>query len=74
MSQNNLGIALGDRIRGDKAGNVELAIGAFESALEVYTRDSFPLEWAMTQNNLGNAYSNRIRGEKAENIELDTGA
>ncbi|MBE9258762.1 tetratricopeptide repeat protein [Dolichospermum sp. LEGE 00246] len=68
-SQNNLGIAYGNRIRGDKAENLEYAIAAYYQALEVCTRTDFPVEWATTQNNLGNAYCNRIRGDKAENLE-----
>jgi tetratricopeptide (TPR) repeat protein len=31
------------------------AVAAYRSALEVYTRDTFPQDWATTQNNLGNA-------------------
>ncbi|MEG4841024.1 CHAT domain-containing tetratricopeptide repeat protein, partial [Microcoleus sp. B9-D4] len=59
-----------DRIRGGKAENLELAIAAYKASLEVYTREAFPQDWAMTQNNLGNAYQDRIRGGKAENLEL----
>ncbi|TBR60008.1 hypothetical protein B4U84_03655, partial [Westiellopsis prolifica IICB1] len=44
-------------------------IAAYESALEVYTREAFPQDWAMTQNNLGNAYLYRILGERANNLE-----
>jgi len=69
QTQNNLGAAYGNRIRGEKAENVEKAIAAYTAALEVYTPEAFPVQWAMTQNNLGNAYSDRIRGEKAENVE-----
>jgi predicted LPLAT superfamily acyltransferase len=69
-TQNNLGEAYRNRIRGEKAENIELAIASYTAALTVYTRDAFPENWAMTQNNLATAYSNRIRGEKAENIEL----
>jgi CHAT domain-containing protein/predicted LPLAT superfamily acyltransferase len=74
-SQNNLGIAyLGiaylDRIRGERADNLELAIAALSQSLEVRTRDAFPEDWAGTQNNLGLAYSYRIRGERADNLEL----
>ncbi|MBE9236543.1 CHAT domain-containing protein [Anabaena aphanizomenioides LEGE 00250] len=69
MTQNNLGAAYCYRIRGDKAQNLENAIAAFTAALEVYTRDDFPVDWAMTQNNLGNAYRDRIRGDKAQNLE-----
>ncbi|MEH2215234.1 CHAT domain-containing protein [Nostoc sp.] len=70
MTQNNLGIAYGDRIFGERAENIELAIAAYSAALSVYTRSVFPEKWAMTQNNLGEAYRNRIFGERAENIEL----
>ncbi|WP_287267314.1 tetratricopeptide repeat protein [Moorena sp. SIO3A2] len=38
-------------------------------ALEVSTREAFPINWAGTQNNLGNAYRNRITGDKAQNLE-----
>ena len=69
MTQNNLGNAYWDRIRGDKADNLEKAIAAYNEALEVYTRTDFPVDWARTQNNLGTAYSDRIRGDKADNLE-----
>lgn len=35
----------------------------------MWTRDSFPYEWALAQNNLGNAYGNRIVGERLENLK-----
>jgi tetratricopeptide (TPR) repeat protein len=69
MTQNNLGAAYSDRIRGDRAENLEKAIAAYQEALQVYTREAFPQDWAMTQNNLGAAYSDRIRGDRAENLE-----
>ncbi len=69
MTQNNVGLAYGDRILGERADNIESAIAAYESALEVRTREAFPQDWAMTQNNLGNAYSDRILGERANNLE-----
>ncbi|MFN6448246.1 MAG: CHAT domain-containing protein [Nostoc sp. DedSLP05] len=55
---------------GNRANNLEIAITGYEIALTVFTRDRFPIDWAMTQNNLGIAYSNRIQGESAENLEL----
>jgi tetratricopeptide (TPR) repeat protein len=69
MTQNNLGLAYGDRIRGERADNLERAIAAYEAALAVYTREAFPANWATTQNNLGSAYLYRIRGKRAENLE-----
>ncbi|MGK7901529.1 MAG: CHAT domain-containing protein, partial [Hormoscilla sp.] len=68
-AQNNLGLAYSDRIKGDKAENIEQAIAALGLALSVYTFEAFPLDWALTQNNLGSAYWQRIKGDKAENIE-----
>ena len=69
QTQNNLGNAYSDRIKGEKADNLELAIASYTAALEVYTRQAFPQDWAMTQNNLGTAYWDRIKGEKADNIK-----
>ena len=34
---------------------LEQAVEAYRAALEEYTRERVPLDWAMTQNNLGNA-------------------
>jgi len=40
-----------------KAKYMRLAIEAFEQALEAYTLDRFPMEYAFTQSNLGTAYN-----------------
>ena len=69
MTQNNLGIAYWERIKEDKGENIEKAIACYQQALLVYTREDFPLLWAMTQNNLGNVYCDRIKEDKAENLE-----
>ncbi|MEM9119952.1 MAG: tetratricopeptide repeat protein [Cyanobacteria bacterium P01_F01_bin.56] len=66
---NSLGVDLADFPLGNRALNLEIAIAAYEAALQVYTRDALPQDWAMTQNNLGTAYRNRIRGERADNLE-----
>jgi len=58
------------RILGERADNLELAVTAYNLSLEVYSRESFPYEWATTQNNLGNVYQTRILGERADNLEL----
>jgi tetratricopeptide (TPR) repeat protein len=68
-TQNNLGNAYSDRIKGDKAENLEQAIACYRSALKVYNFDAFPEKWANTQNNLGNAYSHRIKENKVDNLE-----
>jgi tetratricopeptide (TPR) repeat protein len=55
-ARNNLGNALktlGER----ESGTVRLdeAVAAYQAALQEYTRERVPLQWAATQNNLGNA-------------------
>jgi tetratricopeptide (TPR) repeat protein len=63
MTQNNLGNALrvlGERERG--TARLEQAVAAYQAALEEWTRERVPLDWAMTQNNLGNAL--RVLGER----------
>ncbi|MEH1765044.1 MAG: hypothetical protein ACYTXE_07645 [Nostoc sp.] len=41
-----------DRIKGDRADNIENAIAAYNAALTVRTREALPQNWAATQNNL----------------------
>ena len=55
MTQMNLGTALKD-IGGRKRSTASLkeAIAAHRKALEVFTRDRAPFQWAVAQNNLGN--------------------
>ena len=69
MTQNNLGAAYRNRLRGDRAANLERAIACFEAALQVRTQADTPQGWGMTQNNLGNAYHSRLRGDRGENLE-----
>jgi Tetratricopeptide repeat len=57
-------------MRGERADNLERAIGYYEAVLTVLTRDAFPTYWAGTQNNLAAAYLNRIRGSRADNLEI----
>jgi len=66
----NLSVAYRERIRGNKADNLEKAISLCQTALKIVTRDNHPQLWANLQNNLGGAYGYRIKGEKAENMEL----
>jgi hypothetical protein len=41
-TQNNLGEAYRNRIRGEKAENIEAAIASYTAALTIYTPDAFP--------------------------------
>ena len=40
-----------------------------EAALEVFTRDESPIEWARTTNNLGNAYRHRSTAGEVADLE-----
>ncbi len=55
---------------GSPLNNLEIAITLYQAALEVYTREAYPEQWADTQNNLGEAFRNRIFGERRENLEI----
>ena len=45
----------GARRAGGRDRRLEEAVAAYRAALEEFTHEQVPLEWAMTQNNLGNA-------------------
>ncbi|QLH41082.1 MAG: tetratricopeptide repeat protein [Defluviicoccus sp.] len=54
MTQNNLSntlFRLGERESG--TARLEDAVAAYRAALQEYTRERVPLQWAATQNNLG---------------------
>lgn len=55
--------------KGNRMLNLELAIAAYDLALQVYTCEVFPEQWATTQNNLASAYLDRIKGDRAKNME-----
>ena len=68
MTQNNLAPPTGSASvasgRITRAGHLP-----YQQALEVYTREAFPEDWAVPRTTWANAYGDRIRGERAENIE-----
>jgi CHAT domain-containing protein len=66
----SLAIAYTNRIRGDKAENIEKAISWSELALQILTFDTYPTEWAMLQKTLANAYTSCPVGEKIKNLQL----
>jgi tetratricopeptide (TPR) repeat protein len=73
MTQNNLGNAYLRLPTGDRAENLERAIGCYREALRVYTPEAAPFQYATTQNNLGTAYSDLPTGDRAENLERAIG-
>ena len=65
-----MAVALYDHFKhmGDGS-NLDQAILYYNQALEVFTRQADPSNWANTMMNLGNAYSERIHEDRAENLE-----
>lgn len=55
-TQNNLGNALLARTDGDHDENVDLAIAAYDAARRIWTREKFPIEWALTTVRMASAY------------------
>ena len=59
---------------GNRAINLEIDIACSKNALLIWTRETFPVQWAMSQHNLASAYlaraySDRIKGGQADNFE-----
>ncbi len=50
-------------------GTQEPGIAALEAALAVYSRERYPIQWAMVQSNLGRMLIDRAQGDRAANIE-----
>ncbi len=66
----NLGNGFRERIRGEKAKNLELAINCYKLALEVSTPETPGENWrGEALNNLGLTYYWRIEGDKEQNLE-----
>ncbi len=61
-------LAISDLPGGDREANLREAIACYQAALEVSTREAFPVDWAMMQNNLGNAYSELPGGDREANL------
>lgn len=53
--QTSIGVALCILPTGSSTDNLLLAIGCFESALQVFKKDRHPREWGIVKNNIGNA-------------------
>ncbi len=73
----SLGIEYQDSSLGTGAENFARAVAAYHNALEVYTREDLPRDWAMTWNNLGNALSEQGRrtgGEAGRKLQEEAEA
>lgn len=66
----NLGNGFRERIRGEKANNLEWAINSYKLALEVSTPETPGENWrGEALNNLGVTYYWRIEGDEEQNLE-----
>jgi poly-beta-hydroxybutyrate-responsive repressor len=54
--QYRLGSAYSALLQGDRTSHLRHGIACYEAALQVYTFEAFPKEWAAIQHDLGNAY------------------
>jgi CHAT domain-containing protein len=61
----NLANAYSDRIRGDKAENIEAAIDAYQQALQVMTRQAMPADYLRTARGLGRVLFDQARYSEA---------
>jgi len=51
------------------ADDLEKAISLYKECLQTFTKNSYPIRWALTTYYLAYAYTDRIRGSQSDNIE-----
>jgi tetratricopeptide (TPR) repeat protein len=69
VAQHDLGFAYSERVRGDRAENLENSIKHYLSASKIFRKSDLLRQWAMTQNKLAHVYIKRIKGDKSNNQE-----
>jgi hypothetical protein len=69
--QNGLGNAYWERIRGERAENLETAIACYQEAFKVYTFAAFPKDWEITKENLDRVVSERASLTDTEDTYID---
>lgn len=67
--RNSLGCLCLQRVDGDRAQVIEVAIGCLQDASEVRAQLPVPVPWAETQVNLATAYRERVAGDRSDNLE-----
>jgi tetratricopeptide (TPR) repeat protein len=68
-AQYNLGVTLVDRLRGNRAENIEEAIKHFDAATSATSKERNHDEWAIAQRGMARVYQARIYGSRADNLE-----
>ena len=67
--EHTLGVVYSGRQLGDRAENIELAIGHFEAALRLIDPAEAPGDFATTQHQLAAAYDYRLAGDRRANLD-----
>src|SRR6266849_1239198 len=67
--QGALAVAYQQRLDGDRAQQMEAALGACEEALQVYTLAHSSYQYASVQVTLGNVHRERALGAQRDNLE-----
>ncbi len=65
----DLGLALGERVVGDHADNLDGAVDALDSALGLLSDSSGPWRWAIVRTNLSWALLRRERGDRLADLQ-----
>ncbi len=55
--------------KGNKAINIEIVIAGYDLITSVFTRETWPEQWAGCQIDLGVAYRHRVYGDRSSNLE-----
>ncbi|HVB74562.1 MAG TPA: CHAT domain-containing protein [Ktedonobacteraceae bacterium] len=64
-----LAVAYQQHLGGDRARQMESALVACEEALQVYTLEQYPYQYASVQVTLGNVHRERVLGVQRDNLE-----
>ena len=54
---------------GGQVGDIENTIRGYEFALKIYTKDTYPRDWASTHHNIAKSYLDRAQGTRTDNLE-----
>jgi tetratricopeptide (TPR) repeat protein len=65
----HLGLALGERVVGDRADNLDAAVDSLDSALGLLSESSPPWRWAIVRTNLAWSLLRRERGDRLADLQ-----
>jgi|AntAceMinimDraft_5_1070358.scaffolds.fasta_scaffold257169_1 hypothetical protein len=54
--------------RGASQANLAAAVALFESCLDVYSFEEFPMQWAECRNNLATCFSETNQGDRSHSL------